>query len=209
VAVRGSPQGGQPHRRHRTGQGIRAVRDRLRAVGPAAYRHVRRGRAHDHGAPGVPAPERRAGRGCSASPTTWTGCARCPTTCPTRRCWRSISASRSPRCPTRSATSIPSFGAANNARLRAFLDSFGFEYEFQSATEWYKSGRFDKMLLDHAAPLRRGAGGDAADPRRGAAGDLLDLPADLAQDRARAAGAGDPDKRRCRAPSSIATRTAR
>ena len=41
----------------------------------------------------------------------------------------------------------PSFGAANNARLRAFLDSFGFEYEFQSATDWYKSGRFDQMLL--------------------------------------------------------------
>src|SRR5436190_9610659 len=41
----------------------------------------------------------------------------------------------------------PSFGAANNARLRAFLDSFGFEYEFQSATECYKSGRFDKMLF--------------------------------------------------------------
>jgi lysyl-tRNA synthetase class 1 len=40
-----------------------------------------------------------------------------------------------------------SFGAANNARLRAFLDSFGFEYEFQSATDWYRSGRFDKMLL--------------------------------------------------------------
>src|SRR5579883_448847 len=41
----------------------------------------------------------------------------------------------------------PSFGAANNARLRAFLDSFGFEYEFQSATVWYESGRFDKTLL--------------------------------------------------------------
>src|SRR5260221_1721440 len=40
-----------------------------------------------------------------------------------------------------------SLGAANTARLRAFLDSFGFEYEFQSATDWYKSGRFDKMLL--------------------------------------------------------------
>jgi lysyl-tRNA synthetase, class I len=40
-----------------------------------------------------------------------------------------------------------SFGAHNNARLRGFLDSFGFEYEFQSATDWYKSGRFDKMLL--------------------------------------------------------------
>ncbi len=40
-----------------------------------------------------------------------------------------------------------SFGAHNNARLRAFLDSFGFEYEFQSATDWYRSGRFDAMLL--------------------------------------------------------------
>jgi lysyl-tRNA synthetase, class I len=41
----------------------------------------------------------------------------------------------------------PSFGAGNNARLRAFLDRFGFEYEFMSATETYRSGRFDKTLL--------------------------------------------------------------
>jgi lysyl-tRNA synthetase class 1 len=40
-----------------------------------------------------------------------------------------------------------SFGAHNNARLRAFLDSFGFEYEFLSATECYRSGRFDEVLL--------------------------------------------------------------
>ncbi len=40
-----------------------------------------------------------------------------------------------------------SFGAANNARLRAFLDRFGFEYEFASATEYYRSGRFDETLL--------------------------------------------------------------
>ena len=40
----------------------------------------------------------------------------------------------------------PSFGAHNNARLCAFLDSFGFEYEFQSATDWYQSGRFDSAL---------------------------------------------------------------
>ncbi|MCF8479871.1 MAG: lysine--tRNA ligase [Rhodospirillum sp.] len=40
-----------------------------------------------------------------------------------------------------------SFGAHNNARLRVFLDSFGFNYEFQSATEWYTSGRFDTALL--------------------------------------------------------------
>jgi lysyl-tRNA synthetase class 1 len=40
-----------------------------------------------------------------------------------------------------------SFGAHNNARLRAFLDGFGFDYEFFSATEGYKSGRFDPTLL--------------------------------------------------------------
>ena len=41
----------------------------------------------------------------------------------------------------------PSFAAHNNARLRAFLDQFGFEYEFFSATECYRSGRFDAALL--------------------------------------------------------------
>ena len=41
----------------------------------------------------------------------------------------------------------PSFGEHNNARLRAFLDHFGFEYEFMSSTECYTSGRFDEALL--------------------------------------------------------------
>ncbi|MFL6975997.1 MAG: lysine--tRNA ligase, partial [Xanthobacteraceae bacterium] len=40
-----------------------------------------------------------------------------------------------------------SFGAHNNARLRAFLDTFGFEYEFLSSTACYTSGRFDAALL--------------------------------------------------------------
>ncbi len=39
-----------------------------------------------------------------------------------------------------------SFGGHNNAMLRRFLDTFGFEYEFISATEFYKSGRFDDTL---------------------------------------------------------------
>jgi len=54
----------------------------------------------------------------------------------------------------KSLTSIPdpfgthdSFGAHNNARLKAFLDRFGFEYEFLSSTDCYKSGRFDSALL--------------------------------------------------------------
>lgn len=40
-----------------------------------------------------------------------------------------------------------SFGAHNNARLQAFLDAFGFEYEFLSSSECYASGRFDQTLL--------------------------------------------------------------
>jgi lysyl-tRNA synthetase class 1 len=40
-----------------------------------------------------------------------------------------------------------SFGAHNNARLRAFLDSFGFEYEFASSSDYYASGRFDAALV--------------------------------------------------------------
>lgn len=51
-------------------------------------------------------------------------------------------------------TSVPdpfgthdSFGAHNNAMLRRFLDTFGFEYEFISATEFYRSGQFDAVLL--------------------------------------------------------------
>jgi lysyl-tRNA synthetase class 1 len=50
-------------------------------------------------------------------------------------------------------TSVPdpfgeyeSFGHHNNAMLRRFLDTFGFEYEFISATDFYKSGRFDDTL---------------------------------------------------------------
>jgi lysyl-tRNA synthetase class 1 len=40
-----------------------------------------------------------------------------------------------------------SFAAHNNARLRRFLDRFGFDYEFASSSEYYKSGRFDAVLL--------------------------------------------------------------
>jgi lysyl-tRNA synthetase class 1 len=51
-------------------------------------------------------------------------------------------------------TSIPdpfgtheSFGHHMNARLRAFLNRFGFAYTFKSSTECYRSGLFDAALL--------------------------------------------------------------
>ncbi len=40
-----------------------------------------------------------------------------------------------------------SFGAHNNARLQGFLDTFGFDYQFASATDYYTAGRFDDALL--------------------------------------------------------------
>jgi len=51
-------------------------------------------------------------------------------------------------------TSVPdpfniyeSYGHHMNARLRGFLDHFGFDYKFISATEKYKSGAFDQTML--------------------------------------------------------------
>src|SRR3989440_1135352 len=51
------------------------------------------------------------------------------------------------RVPDPFSNEYPSFGAANNARLRAFLDRFEFDYEFLSSTDCYMSGRFDAALL--------------------------------------------------------------
>ncbi len=42
----------------------------------------------------------------------------------------------------------PSFGHHNNAMLRRFLDTFGFDYEFASAADYYKSGKMDAILLE-------------------------------------------------------------
>jgi lysyl-tRNA synthetase class 1 len=51
-----------------------------------------------------------------------------------------------------------SYGANMNRRLKAFLDGFGFDYEFVSATVCYRSGRFNdalrRVLERHEAILR-------------------------------------------------------
>ena len=84
----------------------------------------------------------------------------------------------------------PSFGAHNNARLRGFLDQFGFEYEFMSATDCYRGGRFDQALLlalrryDQITSIILPTLG----PERRAT--YSPFPAGLRQDRLRTAGAG-------------------
>ncbi len=66
-----------------------------------------------------------------------------------------------------------SFGEYNNKRLCAFLDRFGFDYEFRSATQCYQSGRFNEKLLlalerfddiqSVILPTLGGQGGDRSD----------------------------------------------
>ncbi|MDB5560946.1 MAG: lysS, partial [Hyphomicrobiales bacterium] len=51
------------------------------------------------------------------------------------------------RFPDPFSNDYPSFGLANNARLRKFLDTFSFSYDFASSTDYYTSGRFDEALL--------------------------------------------------------------
>ena len=91
-----------------------------------------------------------------------------------------------------------SFAAHNNARLRAFLDQFGFDYEFMSSTACYTSGRFDAALLQSAGALRCGDEHHAAVAARGARRVLLAVPADLAAHRHRAASAGGRARRQGR-----------
>jgi len=59
------------------------------------------------------------------------------------------------RVPDPFSNEFPSFGAANNARLRKFLDRFGFEYEFASSTDYYTAGRFDATLMKMLAAYDR------------------------------------------------------
>ncbi len=50
------------------------------------------------------------------------------------------------RIPDPFGAGFESFAAHNNAKLRAFLDRFGFDYEFVSASDRYNAGGFDEAL---------------------------------------------------------------
>ncbi len=51
------------------------------------------------------------------------------------------------RAPNPFDSEYASFGEHNNAMLRSFLDQFGFDYEFVSSTQMYRSGAFDDALI--------------------------------------------------------------
>ena len=71
-----------------------------------------------------------------------------------------------------------SYGAHNNAKLREFLDAFGFDYEFQSSTERYQSGVFDETLLkilENYDEILEAAAGTIGEERRKTYGLFLPL----------------------------------
>ena len=88
---------------------------------------------------------------CSASPTTWTACARFPTMCRTAPSLEPYLQMPLTAVPNPFGGDYASFGDHNNAMLCRFLDTFGFDYEFASAT-----------AILQVRPLRR----DAAARRR-------------------------------------------
>ena len=156
-------------RRQNAGERLRAVRDRLRPVRPAAYRHLRRGRAHHHGAPGVPAAERRAdaavlllrrhGRAAQgARQRAQQGDAGGPSRQAADRGAGSVQqrASVVRRGQQCAAAGVPRF-----VRLRVRVPV---------GDRMVQVGPLRQDAAADAAALRRGAGGDAADPRRRSGG---------------------------------------
>src|SRR5438128_12455311 len=51
------------------------------------------------------------------------------------------------RVPDPFSNEHPSFGAANNARLRAFVDHFGFYYDFASSIDFYPYVRLESKMI--------------------------------------------------------------
>ena len=99
----------------------------------------------------------------------------------------------------------PSFGEHNNARLRAFLDHFGFDYEFLSSTECYRSGRFDQALMRVLSCFDEVMAIMLPSLREERAAILFAVPADRCEDRHCSAGACD--RRMMQRPAPLHTRT--
>ena len=102
------------------------------------------------------------------------------------------------RIPDPFSNEYPSFGAANNARLRAFLDRFGFEYEFASSTDYYAAGRFDATLLKMLERFDAIMAIMLPSLREERRAELFAVPADPPQERHRHAGGDRRAQRRRR-----------
>ena len=123
--------------------------------------------------------------------------ARCRTTCRTATCCAEFLGKPLTKIPDPFGTH-ESFGHHNNARLRGFLDSFGFQYEFGSSSDYYAAGTFRRRAEAHSGELRRGDRRGAADAGAGPPRHLRAAAAVPSADRRGDAGAYRSCGRRCR-----------
>ena len=188
MAVRGGEEDRRAAEEEAEGRGD--LRDRLRPLGPAAYRHVRRGRAHHDGAPRVPRAHRRQdqdaadrvlrrhgrpaqGAGQRAEQGDAGGASRQAADPGARSVLERVSVVR--RAQQCAAARLP-----RHVRLRLRV---------HVVDRLLQVRPLRRGAADGARALRRGDGDHAAVAARGARADLFAVPADLAAHRHRAAGA--------------------
>ena len=166
------------------------LRDRLRALGSAASRHVRRSRAHQHGAARLSRPDRRqrqdqADRLLRRHGRPAQGSRQHPEPRADRRPSRQA-ADPDPR-PVRRIRQLRRSQQCAAARLSRPVR---LRIRIHLLDRDLSIGPVRQGAPAHARLLRRGAGDHAAVAARGAGGDLFALPADSPANRSRHAGAG-------------------
>ena len=156
------------------------LRDRLRPLRPAAYRHVRRGRAHHDGAPCVPRAHRRQGEDAADRVLGRHGRAAqgAGQRAEQGHAGRASRQAADAGAATRSRTSIRRSRAHNNARLRAFLDSVRLRLRVRELDRLLQVRPLRRDAAQVPRALRRGDEHHAAVAARGARADLFAVPAD-------------------------------
>ena len=186
LALQGGRGAAQAPWRRDAGEGVCALRDRLRPFGPAPHRHLRRGRAHDHGAPRL----RRAQRHPDAPRGLLGRHGRA------QEGARKHSRSRHGRGAPRQAAHPDSrplrhareFWGPQQRQAARLPRRLRLRLHVQERERGLPLGRVRRCADGRAASLRRDHADHSADTGGGAAGDLQPLSAALPQDGPRAAG---------------------
>ena len=171
-------------------EGRGAVRNRLRPVGPAAYRHFRRGRPHHHGAPRVSRADRGQDQDAAAGVFGRHGR---PAQGAGQRAEQGDAdgASRQAAEPDSGSVleRISIVRCAQQCAAARLSRHLRFRLRIRQLDRLLHFGKVRRGAAAHAGALRCGDGDHAAEPARGARGDLFAVPADLSAHRSGAAGA--------------------
>ena len=165
----------------KTAQGRGDLRDRLRPLGPAAYRHLRRGRAHHHGAPRLPRADRRQVKTrLIAFSDDMDGLRKVPDNVPNKEMLAQHLGKPLTQVPDPFGTH-PSFGAAQQCAAARLPRPVRLRIRVPVLDRMLQVRPLRRGAAHGARALRRGDGDHAAVAARGARADLFAVPADLAR----------------------------